>query len=124
MNVTREAGALVATLMSTPWGQVSASVYETGRLVTLAPWLIGHRERVHYLLRTQRPDGSWGAPDGYGLVPTLSATEALLTVASGSGEGLTPRTWSTWRRRRAAGWPRCTSGCPGCRTCPTCRPSI
>jgi hypothetical protein len=90
VNVTREAGALVATLMSTPWGQVSASVYETGRLVTLAPWLIGHRERVHYLLRTQRPDGSWGAPDGYGLVPTLSATEALLTVASGSGEGLIP----------------------------------
>ncbi|SEG24427.1 Prenyltransferase and squalene oxidase repeat-containing protein [Nonomuraea solani] len=83
MNVTREAGSLVATLMFKPWGQVSASVYETGRLVTLAPWLTGHRERVDYLLRTQRPDGSWGAPDGYGLVPALSATEALLTVAAG-----------------------------------------
>ncbi|MFB4275351.1 MULTISPECIES: prenyltransferase/squalene oxidase repeat-containing protein [unclassified Nonomuraea] len=89
MNVTREAGTLVATLMFKPWGQVSASVYETGRLVTLAPWLTGHRERVHYLLRTQRPDGSWGAPDGYGLVPALSATEALLTVASDGGGGLT-----------------------------------
>ncbi|MBF8189309.1 hypothetical protein ITP53_26960 [Nonomuraea sp. K274] len=68
--------------MATPWGQVSASIYETGRLVTLAPWLTGHRERVEYLLKTQRPDGSWGAPDGYGLVPTLSATEALLAAGS------------------------------------------
>ncbi|MEV0383644.1 prenyltransferase/squalene oxidase repeat-containing protein [Nonomuraea sp. NPDC050643] len=84
MNVTREAGSLVATLMFKPWGQVSASVYETGRLVTLAPWLTGHRERVAYLLRTQRADGSWGGPGGYGVVPSLSATEALLTVASGA----------------------------------------
>ncbi|TMR11675.1 hypothetical protein ETD85_59095 [Nonomuraea zeae] len=68
--------------MATPWGQVSASIYETGRLVTLAPWLTGHDERIDYLVRTQRPDGSWGAPDGYSLVPTLSATEALLTAGA------------------------------------------
>ncbi|NRQ31773.1 hypothetical protein HII36_07960 [Nonomuraea sp. NN258] len=71
--------------MATPWGQVSASIYETGRLITLAPWLTGHRERIAYLLNSQRPDGSWGAPGGYGLVPTLSATEALLSAASGGG---------------------------------------
>jgi halimadienyl-diphosphate synthase len=60
---------------------VSSSVYETGRLVTLVPWLTGHASRVRYLLETQRQDGGWGAPDdGYALVPTLSATEAILSV--------------------------------------------
>ncbi|MGN9842319.1 prenyltransferase/squalene oxidase repeat-containing protein [Nonomuraea sp. H19] len=82
MSTAREADALVATLMATPWGQVSASIYETGRLVTLAPWLTGHRERIDFLLATQSPDGSWGAPGNYGLVPTLSATEALLTAGA------------------------------------------
>ncbi|PZG10950.1 hypothetical protein C1J01_35520 [Nonomuraea aridisoli] len=72
--------------MAKPWGQVSPSVYETGRIVTLAPWLVGQRERVAYLLDAQRGDGGWGAPDGYGLVPTLSATEALLTAAE-RGDG-------------------------------------
>ncbi|MFG2073158.1 prenyltransferase/squalene oxidase repeat-containing protein [Nonomuraea maritima] len=85
-DLTRRANDLVAELMAKPWGQVSPSVYETGRLVTLAPWLVGQPERVAYLLEEQRGDGSWGAPDGYGLVPTLSATEALLTAAEG-GDG-------------------------------------
>ncbi|QFG27274.1 hypothetical protein F7P10_24470 [Actinomadura sp. WMMB 499] len=68
-------------LVAHPWGQASASVYETGRLVTFAPWLSGHAERVEFLLASQRPDGTWGAPDdGYALVPTLSAADALLTV--------------------------------------------
>ncbi len=80
MNFSQQAGTLVDELMARPWGQVSASVYETGRLVTLAPWLAGHGERVAFLLAQQRDDGSWGAPDGYGLVPTLSATEALLSA--------------------------------------------
>jgi halimadienyl-diphosphate synthase len=49
--------------------------------VTLAPWLTGHAQRIAFLLRTRRPDGAWGGPDpGYRLVPTLSATEALLTT--------------------------------------------
>lgn len=74
------ADALVAGLLSDPWGQISPSVYETGRLVTLAPWLTGHRERVQFLLATQRRDGAWAAGDEYGLVPTLSATEALLST--------------------------------------------
>ncbi|MFG1706688.1 prenyltransferase/squalene oxidase repeat-containing protein [Nonomuraea sp. M3C6] len=85
-DLTRRANGLVAELMAKPWGQVSPSVYETGRLVTIAPWLVGQRERVAYLLEEQRGDGCWGAPDGYGLVPTLSATEALLAAAE-RGDG-------------------------------------
>ncbi|MEV4760047.1 prenyltransferase/squalene oxidase repeat-containing protein [Micromonospora sp. NPDC049559] len=69
---------LLNELVLEPWGQSSPSVYETGRLVTIAPWLTGHAERIEYLLATQRRDGGWGAPGGYALVPTLSATEALL----------------------------------------------
>lgn len=70
--------ALVSEISSDSYGAVSPSVYETARLVTLAPWLAGHPQRVLFLLRSQRRDGSWGGSDGYGLVPTLSATEALL----------------------------------------------
>ncbi len=73
------AATLVSEISSDAYGVVSPSVYETARLVTLAPWLAGHPQRVLFLLRSQRRDGSWGGPDGYGLVPTLSATEALLT---------------------------------------------
>lgn len=74
-----DAQKLVDGLLARPWGQVSPSVYETGRVVALAPWLVGHRERISFLLDAQRADGSWGAPDpGYALVPTLSAVDALL----------------------------------------------
>ncbi|QXJ26699.1 hypothetical protein AGRA3207_004753 [Actinomadura graeca] len=69
---------LVGSLLTAPWGQVSASVYETGRLVTLAPWLTGHQRRLAYLVGSQRPDGGWGGPCGYSIVPTLSAVEAVL----------------------------------------------
>jgi hypothetical protein len=72
------ADALLAEVAADDLGSVSPSVYETGRLVAEAPWLDKHAERVAYLLRTQQPDGSWGAPGGYALVPTLSATEALM----------------------------------------------
>lgn len=79
-DVRQAADALVAGLLDHPWGQVSPSVYETGRVVSLTPWLTGHERRLAYLLETQRPDGGWGAPDpGYALCPTLSAVEALLS---------------------------------------------
>src|SRR6266508_936994 len=84
-DVTAAADQLVASLMAEPWGQVSPSVYETGRLVTLAPWLVGHDSRIELLLASQRPDGGWGGPDGYGLVPTLSATEAMLATLHRAG---------------------------------------
>ncbi|GDY31592.1 prenyltransferase/squalene oxidase repeat-containing protein [Gandjariella thermophila] len=71
--------ALLADMCADPHGEVSPSVYETARLVTLAPWLRGHADRLRFLLAGQRGDGGWGGPDGYDLVPTLSATEALLT---------------------------------------------
>ncbi|WP_239513653.1 prenyltransferase/squalene oxidase repeat-containing protein [Streptosporangium sp. 'caverna'] len=85
VDVPAEARDLVAGLVADPWGQVSASAYETGRLVSLAPWLSGHAGRVRFLLDTQRPDGTWGAPGGYALVPTLSATEALLAELRRTG---------------------------------------
>ncbi|WP_248959564.1 prenyltransferase/squalene oxidase repeat-containing protein [Sphaerisporangium perillae] len=78
VDVAAEAGALLAGLVARPWGDSSPSVYETGRLVALAPWLAGHHERLEYLMGTQRPDGGWGPHADYSLVPTLSATEALL----------------------------------------------
>lgn len=79
---TEERNTAVAALVSEIWvdsyGAVSLSIYETARLVTLAPWLAGHPQRVLFLLQSQCRDGQWGGPGGYGLVPTLSATEALL----------------------------------------------
>jgi hypothetical protein len=72
---------LLDSLIAEPLGQVSASIYETARLVALAPWLTGHAERIAFLLESQRGDGGWGGPDRYGLVPTLSATDALLHLA-------------------------------------------
>ncbi|WP_225853886.1 prenyltransferase/squalene oxidase repeat-containing protein [Micromonospora sp. AMSO31t] len=75
-----QARELVEAMVDNPAGQTSASVYETGRLVALAPWLPGHDVRVSWLLDRQRTDGGWGGPGGYALVPTLSATEALLTM--------------------------------------------
>ncbi|WP_235558409.1 prenyltransferase/squalene oxidase repeat-containing protein [Sphaerimonospora mesophila] len=92
VDVTAGADELMRDLMARPWGQVSPSVYETGRLVSLAPWLVGHEARVAYLLATQRPDGSWGAPDGYALVPTVSATEAILSAGARGGNGADPAT--------------------------------
>ncbi|MER5643105.1 prenyltransferase/squalene oxidase repeat-containing protein [Streptosporangium sp. NPDC002524] len=78
IDAVAEARALIAGLLAEPWGQVSASPYETGRVVSLAPWLAGHAERVEYLLATQRPDGGWSPSGEHTLVPTLSAVEALL----------------------------------------------
>ncbi|SEF37294.1 Prenyltransferase and squalene oxidase repeat-containing protein [Amycolatopsis pretoriensis] len=71
---------LLAGLLAEPAGQVSPSVYATGRLVTSAPWLTGHHDRLEFLAATRRPDGTWGEVGGYRLVPTLSATEALLSA--------------------------------------------
>lgn len=83
-DTVEAARELIKGLLAHPWGQVSPSVYETGRLVTLAPWLNGHDQRLSYLVESQRPDGTWGAPaTGYALVPTLSAVEALLSELTG-----------------------------------------
>jgi len=78
----RAAQEIVDRLPGQPWGHTDVSVYETARLVSLAPWLTGHRARVRHLLASQQPDGGWGGPGGYALVPTLSAVEALLGVAA------------------------------------------
>lgn len=70
---------VLADMSADPHGQFSPSVYETARLVTLVPGLAGHAGRIRFLLAEQNADGGWGRPDAYGLLPTLSATEALLT---------------------------------------------
>ena len=81
---------LLAAMLATPAGTVSPSVYETGRLVSDAPWLPGHAERLRHLLAAQRADGGWGAPGAYGLVPTLSAVEALLSALRTPGRAGAP----------------------------------
>jgi hypothetical protein len=90
IDVVAASRELIVEIAAQPWGQISPSVYETGRLVTLAPWLVGHRRRVEYLLAVQQPDGSWGGPDCYALVPTLSATEALLSTVHRIDAGESP----------------------------------
>ncbi|MEV7805957.1 prenyltransferase/squalene oxidase repeat-containing protein [Microbispora sp. NPDC088329] len=100
--VTRErdevaiaAGELISGLIFRPWGTVSPSLYETGRMVTLAPWLTGHTARVRYLLDAQQLDGGWGQVEGYRLVPTLSATEAILSALTGGEPGVDGEALST-----------------------------
>lgn len=78
--ITNAARALLAESAADPDGSISASIYETGRIVSLAPWLPGHERRLDYLIRQQH-DGTWGGPGNYATVPTLSATEALLRTA-------------------------------------------
>ncbi|MEO3813526.1 prenyltransferase/squalene oxidase repeat-containing protein [Sphaerisporangium sp. B11E5] len=77
-DVAARAREVVGGLLTRPGGEVSPSVYETGRMVALAPWLSGHRERVAYLTSTQGTDGTWGPHARYALVPTLSAADGLL----------------------------------------------
>ena len=80
---------LLAGLVREPRGQVSPSVYETGRLASLAPWLEGHAERLDWLVAMQRPGGAWGTTEGgYALVPTLSAVEALLRALHRDGDAI------------------------------------
>ncbi|MFI0352453.1 prenyltransferase/squalene oxidase repeat-containing protein [Actinomadura sp. 9N407] len=93
VDAAAAAARIVDELIAHPGGRSSPSVYETGRLVSLAPWLAGHAERVRFLLAAQRPDGGWGLPDdGYALTPTLSATDALLSVLvpTPAGQGAHP----------------------------------
>lgn len=83
VDLEHVAHEIVAAMTRTPVGHSSPSVYETARLVALAPWLIHHADRVAWLLDGQHADGTWGGRDAYALVPTLSATGALLTVLRG-----------------------------------------
>ncbi|MFD7861379.1 prenyltransferase [Streptomyces sp. NPDC059783] len=71
----------MADIDADPWGSVDASVYETARVVSLAPDLDGHTARLGWLLDQQSPDSTWGeGPAPYRLLPTLSAVEALLVA--------------------------------------------
>ncbi|WP_158888231.1 prenyltransferase/squalene oxidase repeat-containing protein [Amycolatopsis anabasis] len=79
VQANRLAERLLSEMAGDPYGRFSSSVYETARLVTLAPSLSGQDERVRFLVGRQHQDGGWGGPGSYGLAPTLSATEALLS---------------------------------------------
>jgi len=78
MNLANLGRRLVTEMAADPCGDFSPSVYETARLVTIAPALAGHDGRIRFLLSRQSAAGDWGGPGGYSLLPTLSATEALL----------------------------------------------
>jgi halimadienyl-diphosphate synthase len=80
------AALLVSEMSADPRGDFSLSSYETGRLVRHVPSLRGHAQRVRFLLEEQQTDGTWGWPQEYSVVPTLSATEALLAVVRGQRE--------------------------------------
>ncbi|MHC3393263.1 labda-7,13-dienyl diphosphate synthase, partial [Streptomyces lavendulocolor] len=76
-----QAVRLMADIDADPWGSVRASVYETARVISLAPDFAGHGTRHGWLLDQQLPDGTWGeGPARYRLLPTLSAVEALLAT--------------------------------------------
>ncbi len=79
-TLDKTASTLLKESVSDRFGQVSPSVYETARLVSAAPWLTGHQARIRFLLDRQRQDGHWGGDGAYQVIPTLSATEALLHV--------------------------------------------
>ncbi|WP_326938073.1 prenyltransferase/squalene oxidase repeat-containing protein [Amycolatopsis cynarae] len=79
MNLASQGQRLLDEMSADPYGDFSPSLYETARIVALAPTLAGHGGRIRYLLDEQHDDGSWGAPYDYALLPTLSATEALLS---------------------------------------------
>jgi hypothetical protein len=85
-----EVSELFRAIQANPRGSISPSIYETGRLVSLAPWLPGHRARIDFVLDQQRADGGWGGVGGYGLVPTLSGTEALLACLVDKGRRRMP----------------------------------
>ncbi|MGW1379741.1 hypothetical protein ACWD6P_36525 [Streptomyces sp. NPDC002446] len=91
---TQDLNSLISELVNDvrqdPTGALGPSVYETARLIALAPWLPGHTERIGFLLDQQNPDGSWAGPDGYALVPTLSAVQALLVLLGGDGGAAPP----------------------------------
>lgn len=81
MNLASLGQQLLDEMSADPYGDFSPSLYETARIVALAPTLAGHEGRIRYLLDEQHDDGSWGAPYDYALLPTLSATDALLAQA-------------------------------------------
>jgi hypothetical protein len=85
MDMSREwpetaTAPLLSEMAADLHGEFSASVYETGRLVRHTPSLRGHGRRVRFLIDEQQMYGGWGGGNEYGLVPTLSATAALLSV--------------------------------------------
>ncbi|MFF7590379.1 prenyltransferase/squalene oxidase repeat-containing protein [Kitasatospora purpeofusca] len=75
----QQARQLLDRVDADPWGQFTPSVYETARVHTHLPGFPGAAARVDWLLEQQAPDGRWGTGSaGHRLLPTLSATVALL----------------------------------------------
>ncbi|MDQ7905579.1 prenyltransferase/squalene oxidase repeat-containing protein [Phytohabitans sp. ZYX-F-186] len=102
-GIAAAAHELIGQLTKESWGYLSPSVYETGRLVALAPWLTGHERRMEFLAATQRADGAWGTPEEYALVSTLSATDALLGAGDGRFRDVAAKGLAVLFRRLAGG---------------------
>jgi hypothetical protein len=59
---TLTADELLREAEADEWAWISSSVYECGRVVSAAPWLDGHAERLRFVLAEQAGDGGWGLP--------------------------------------------------------------
>jgi hypothetical protein len=82
-----EAATLVSDVARQPWGQVSPSVYETARLVALAPWLDGHNARMRFL-GAERREEILARMDAR---TSDAVEEAMATLSRSFPEGLTYR---------------------------------
>lgn len=91
-------------------GSISASAYETAWVALVRdprhPNALAFPESLIWLLRAQQPDGRWGPPFPYALVPTLAALLALrrcpwqtepLLAAAARAERALRRALESWR---------------------------
>ncbi|MGW2324885.1 hypothetical protein ACWC5C_03855 [Streptomyces sp. NPDC001700] len=90
-SLKAKADQILADSLADPLGSMTATCYDTAHLVRL--WTRSADPRIGalampaaaWLLRSQNPDGSWGAgpaPAGYRFVPTLAAVSSLLAVSA------------------------------------------
>ena len=71
------------------WGDVDPSIYETARVMALAPWVPGQARRIRWVLRTQSADRHLGhrAPKPYQLRPDTRQCRRCRPHLRGDGAG-------------------------------------
>lgn len=85
-HIELAAQQLIQESMADPWGDVSAAIYDTAR-VLLLPHSLQPKGSLDFLLRQQKADGSWGGLEAYNLVPSLAATATLLQLSLSAARG-------------------------------------